>query len=79
MAEVSADTVSPADAWAWAVPVAGAAAALLVAKLFRRAVDFAARLGLVGALLALVELPLDNPVNDVNARLETKNVVCQLD
>jgi len=58
--------------------VTRSAATFLVAKLFRRTVDFAARLGLVGTLLALVELPLDNPVNDVNARLKTENVVRQL-
>jgi hypothetical protein len=59
--------------------VACAAAALLIAKLVRGAVDFPARLGLMRALLALVQLPLDDAVNDVGAWLKTKNVVRKLD
>jgi hypothetical protein len=52
--------------------VTGTAATFLIAKLLCRTVDFTARLGLMGTLLALVELPLDNPVNNVNARLRPK-------
>src|ERR1700756_5126541 len=59
--------------------VAGAAGALLLVHLLAGAPDLGAALGLVGAGLALVELPLHAALDDVLARLEAKNPVGQLD
>src|SRR5215475_12817218 len=59
--------------------VTGTAGTLLLVHLLARAPDLGAALGLVGAGLALVELPLHATRNDVLARLETKNLVRQID
>jgi hypothetical protein len=58
--------------------VTGRTATLLLAELCRRAVDFAARLGLVCTLLALVELPLYHTVNNVSAWIKTENRFIQI-
>ena len=74
-AEAGAEGLAAADEDAGlARAVTGRAATLLVAELLGRAVDLAARLGLMGALLALVELPLDDPVDDVGAGLEPEDL-----
>src|ERR1700754_4571437 len=59
--------------------VAGTAGALLLVHLLAGAPDLGAALGLVGAGLALVELPLHATRNDVLARLETEDLVRQID
>src|ERR1700758_4709579 len=55
--------------------VTGTAGALLLVHLLAGAPDLGAALGLVGAGLALVELPLHAARDDVGARLETENLV----
>ena len=57
--------------------VTGAAGALLGIHLLAGAADFAAVLGLVGAALALGELPVDAALEDVGARLEPEDRVRQ--
>src|SRR5581483_12469915 len=59
--------------------MASAAGTLLLVHLLAGAPDFGATLGLVRAGLALVELPLHAAGDDVLTRLETKNLVRQLD
>src|SRR6185312_15162008 len=58
--------------------MASATRTLLLVHLLAGAPDLGAALGLVRAGLALVELPLDAAGNDVLARLETKDLVRQL-
>src|SRR6059058_2178787 len=59
--------------------VTGAAGALLLVHLLAGAPDIGAALRLVGAGLALVELPLHAALDDVLARLEAENGIGQLD
>src|ERR1700758_258567 len=59
--------------------VTGTAGALLLVHLLAGAPDLGAALGLVGAGLALVELPLHATRNDVGTRLEAEDRVRQLD
>src|SRR6202000_1686812 len=59
--------------------MASAARTLLLVHLLAGAPDLGAALGLVRAGLALVELPLHAARKDVLARLETKDLVRQLD
>ena len=59
--------------------VTGAAGALLRIHLLAGAPDFGAVLGLVGAALALGELPVDAALQDVGARLEAENRIRQID
>src|SRR6201987_5887441 len=58
--------------------VTGTAGALLLVHLLAGAPDLGAALGLVSAGLALVELPLHAAGDDVGARLETEDLVRQL-
>src|SRR5262249_1544985 len=58
--------------------MASATRTLLLVHLLAGAPDLGAALGLVGAGLTLVELPLHATRNDVLARLETENLVRQL-
>src|SRR5579872_6249614 len=59
--------------------VACLAGALLRVHLLAGAVDLAAALGLVGAALALGELPVDATLHDVGARLEAEDCIGQID
>src|SRR6202020_1540238 len=59
--------------------VTGATGALLLVHLLAGAPDLGAALGLVGAGLTLVELPLHAALNDVLARLEAEDAVGKLD
>src|SRR5215475_110904 len=59
--------------------VTGTAGTLLLVHLLAGAPDLGAALGLVGAGLALVELPLHATCNDVLPRLETEDLVRQVD
>src|SRR6202007_3377991 len=58
---------------------ASATRTLLLVHLLAGAPDLGAALGLVGAGLALVELPLHATRNDVLAGLETEDLVRQID
>src|SRR5947207_10542587 len=58
--------------------VTRAAGALLLVHFLAGAPDVRAALGLVGPRLALGELPLHAALNDILARLETENLVRQL-
>ena len=74
-ARTRAEGLAAADEDAGATgTVAGAAAALLVAELLTGAIDFAAGLCLMRAGLTLVQLPLDNAMKNIGARLETENL-----
>ena len=57
----------------------GAAGALLRVHLLAGAPDLGAVLGLVGAALALGELPVDAALDDVGARLEAEDRIRQRD
>src|SRR5437588_11357044 len=59
--------------------VTGTAGALLLVHLLAGSPDIGAALRLVGAGLALVELPLHATGDDILARLETENLVRELD
>src|SRR3982074_620918 len=59
--------------------VTRAAGALLLVHLLAGAPDLRAALGLVGAGLALGELPVDAALNDIDPRIETENGIRQLD
>src|SRR6201987_1866747 len=59
--------------------VTGTAGALLLVHLLAGAPDLGAALGLVGAGLALVELPLHAASDDVGARLEAEDRIRQRD
>src|SRR5688572_23014504 len=62
-----------------AVAVTGGAAALLLAELLAGAVDFAALAGGAGRRPALLELPGDDAVQDVGARLDAEHGIVELD
>src|SRR5882762_10651551 len=51
----------------------------LAIPLLGRAIDFAAGFGFVRARAALGELPYDHPLNKIGARLQSENVVLELD
>src|SRR6201987_4474076 len=59
--------------------VTGTAGALLLVHLLAGTPDIGATLRLVGAGLALVQLPLHATLDDVGARLETEDRVRELD
>src|SRR3979490_2892766 len=59
--------------------VAGRTGALLAIDLLGRAVHFAAGLGLMRSGTALGELPDNDALNQIGARLKTENVVLQID
>ncbi len=59
--------------------VTGATGTLLLVHLGAGAVDLGAALGLVRALLLLGELPAHHALQDVLARLETENLIGELD
>src|SRR6266702_7878329 len=59
--------------------VTSTAGALLLVHLLAGAPDLGAALGLVGAGLTLVELPLHATRNDVLARFQAENLVRELD
>src|SRR5262249_54602804 len=59
--------------------VTGAAGALLAIHFFAGAPDLGAVLHLVGAALALGELPVDAALDQVGARIEAENGIRQLD
>src|SRR4029079_11793497 len=62
-----------------AVAVTGGAAALLAAELLAGARDVAALAGRARRSAAVDELPRDDPVKDVGARLDGENLVVELD
>src|SRR4029078_8428741 len=59
--------------------VTGAARALLVSVFLAGAVDLAAGLGLMRSRLALIELPLDDAMQNIGARLESEDVLGEID
>src|SRR4051812_44186212 len=61
------------------VAVAGGAAALLAPELLAGAGDVGALAGAAGGAAALLELPGDDPVEDVGARLDVENLVVEID
>ena len=62
-----------------AIAVASRAAALLAAELLAGAGNVAALAGAAGGGPALLELPGDDPVEDVGTRLDGENLVVELD
>src|SRR5437868_11429384 len=79
-ARARAEGLTAADKDAGAArAVASAARALLIAKLLTGAIHFAACLGLVRSRLALVELPLDDPMNNIGARIKAEDVIGKID
>ena len=61
------------------VTVTGDAAALLAAELLARARDVGALAGAARGGAALLELPGDDAVQDVGARIEAEDLVVELD
>src|SRR5260221_12182322 len=55
------------------------AGSLLLVELLLRAIDFAARQHLVRSRRALRELPHDHALDEIHARIETKDLVLELD
>ena len=62
-----------------AVAVTGGAAALLPAELLAGAVDVRALAGAARGAAALLELPGDDAVQDVGARLDAEHLVVELE
>ena len=62
-----------------AIAVTGGAAALLPAELLAGAGDVRALAGGAGGAAALLELPGDDAVQDVGARLDAEHLVVELD
>src|SRR4051795_9010640 len=62
-----------------AIAVTGGAAALLLAVLLAGAGDVAALAGSAGGAAALLELPGDDAVEDVGARLDAEHLIVELD
>ena len=62
-----------------AIAVTGGAAALLAAELLAGAGDVRALAGAAGGAAALLELPGDDAVEDVGARLDAEHLVVELD
>eukprot|EP00300_Choanocystis_sp_HF-7_P002196 c11706_g1_i1.p3 GENE.c11706_g1_i1~~c11706_g1_i1.p3 ORF type:complete len:128 (+),score=10.49 c11706_g1_i1:22-405(+) len=59
--------------------VTGRTAALLLVELLARAMDFRAVLDVMRTGATLGELPADDPMQDVGARLETEDLVRHID
>src|SRR5213082_620873 len=79
-ARARAEGLTAADKDAGAArAVASAARALLIAELLAGTVHFAACLGLVRAGLPLVELPLDDAMENVRARIKAEDIVGEID
>ena len=62
-----------------AIAVTGGAAALLPAELLAGAGDFAALTSRAGRAAAVIELPGDDAVQDVGARLDAEDRVVEVD
>ena len=62
-----------------AIAVTSGAAALLLAELLAGAIDFRTLAGGASSAAALFELPDDNAVEDVGARLDAKDLVVEID